>query len=226
MDATEVTNRQFAEFVQTTGYVTVAEQRQWSLVFDRPTGRWRKMAGADWRHPGGPDSTIVGRDALPVVHVSWHDASAFAAWAEKSLPTEAQFEFAARGGVHDRDYPWGQDVAQSTKFANTWQGAFPDADQELDGASGLAAVGEYSPNPFGLYDIVGNVREWCAAPTAARSEPGLRGGSWVSTAEGGTLFVWARQTAPAKFTDNRTGFRCVKKGEFGMTNDEGLMTKE
>jgi sulfatase modifying factor 1 len=143
-----------------------------SLVFTPPvhpvslddqSGWWRWVPGANWRHPEGPDGTIVGKDDHPVVHVSWDDAVAFTKWAGKRLPTEAEWEFAARGGLEARKYAWG-DVFQpgDRPLANTWQGRFPDMNTRDDGFDRTAPVKSFPPNRYGLYDMIGNVWEWCA----------------------------------------------------------------
>ncbi len=185
MDATEVTNEQFARFVDATGYVTVAEQKPTqeefpdappenlvagSTVFTPSTGSipldnhyrwWRYQEGASWRHPEGPDSDTVGRGGYPVVQVAFEDAVAYANWAGKRLPTEAEWEFAARGGRSGEAYPWGSEFTPSGKFmANTYQGRFPVKDEGKDGFQGVAPVATYSPNAYGLYDVAGNVWEW------------------------------------------------------------------
>ena len=163
MDATEVTNRQFAEFVSATGYITLAEHEGASDVFHTKERKWKRATGADWRHPQGPDSSIAGRESFPVVQVSWQDAAAYARWAGKRLPTEYEWEYAARGGLYDADYPWGRQETPDGVFqANAWQGWFPEDDRATDGYADLAPVGSYLPNGYGLLDTAGNVWEWCA----------------------------------------------------------------
>ncbi len=185
MDATEVTNRQFAEFVEETGYVTVAERTPTaeefpgappenliagSVVFSPPGHEvpldthfrwWSYVPGANWRHPEGPDSSLEGRDDFPVVHVAYADAAAYAEWAGKRLPTEAEWEFAARGGLSGALYPWGNAFLVDGRFmANTHQGHFPNEDTHADEHGGIAPVAQFPPNGYGLFDVAGNVWEW------------------------------------------------------------------
>lgn len=185
IDPHPVTNRDFAAFVEDTGYVTVAEIAPeaaaypgirpedlvaGSLVFTMTRGPvnladhrswWTWSHGADWRHPTGPDSTVEGLDDHPVVHVAYPDALAFAQWTNKALPTEAQWEFAARGGLDGAPFVWGHEDTQETEpKANTWQGSFPYENTELDGWTRTSPVGSYEPNGYGLYDMAGNVWEW------------------------------------------------------------------
>jgi formylglycine-generating enzyme required for sulfatase activity len=187
IDKTTVTNAEFAKFVAATGYVTVAERPPTkeefpeapvenlvagSVVFTPPDHEvalndyfqwWSYVKGADWRHPTGPGSDIKGKDDYPVVQVAYPDAEAYAKWAGKRLPTEAEFEFAARGGLEGKTYTWGDDFRPNGKWmANTYQGKFPVNDQGKDGYIGLAPVAKYSPNGYGLYDMSGNVWQWCS----------------------------------------------------------------
>ena len=187
MDTTEVTNEQFAKFVAATGYVTVAEQKPTkeefpgaleenlvagSTVFT-PTAKpvvlndyfqwWSYVHGADWRHPTGPDSNIKGQEKYPVVQIAYEDAAAYAKWAGKRLPTEAEWEFAARGGKPGQLFPWGNELNPGGKWmANIWEGHFPVKDTGADGFAGLAPVAQFPANAYGLYDIAGNAWEWCS----------------------------------------------------------------
>jgi len=187
MDATEVTNEQFDRFVKATGYRTIAEIAPTkedfptappenlvagSTVFTPTPGPvllnnhfqwWRYEKGANWRHPEGPDSDIKGREKYPVVHIAYPDAEAYAKWAGKRLPTEAEWEFSARGGKTGQLYSWGNQVKPNGKWmANIYQGPFPVKDTGEDGFTGLAPVKSFPPNGYGLYDIAGNAWEWCS----------------------------------------------------------------
>lgn len=185
MDRCTVTNREYAEFVSATNYITVAERSlnpkdypgvprdklvPGSLVFEKRsapvdlrnyTNWWAWVPGASWKHPTGPGSTLRGLDEHPVVHVAYEDAEAYAKWAGKELPTEAEWEFAARGGLDGADFTWGNEDVQLTKpMANTWQGAFPWQNLLVDRYEGTSPVGSFEPNGYGLYDLAGNVWEW------------------------------------------------------------------
>jgi formylglycine-generating enzyme required for sulfatase activity len=185
MDRQPVTNRRFARFVAETGHLTVAEQapdpREYpgadpnmlvaaSLVFTLPSGPvdlrepyrwWTFMPGADWRHPQGPRGDLTGLEDHPVVHVAWSDVQAYAAWAGGDLPTEAEWEFAARGGLEGAEFAWGDQLVQDGRHrANTWQGAFPGQNMLEDGWARTSPVGWYPPNGHGLLDMIGNTWEW------------------------------------------------------------------
>jgi len=176
IDACAVVNDRFAEFVAATSYVTEAERFGWSFVFggllpdDFPPTRgvagapwWRQVDGADWRHPEGPQSDLVGRADHPVVHTSWNDAAAFCAWAGVRLPTEAEWEFAARGGLEGKAFPWGDELEPGGEHRmNVWQGDFPRHNTRADGYLGTSPVDAFTPNGYGLYDATGNVWEWTA----------------------------------------------------------------
>lgn len=187
IDETPVTNAQFAEFVRATGYVTLAERTPdakdypgvpadklvaGSAVFtppkkdvtlDDPSQWWHYVPGADWRHPEGPGSNLKGREQHPVVHVAYADALAYAQWKGRRLPTEAEFEFAARGGLDRAAYAWGNTLRPRGRWmANIWQGKFPTHNSASDGHAGTSAVRSFPPNGYGLYDMSGNVWQWCA----------------------------------------------------------------
>ena len=195
MDATEVTNAQFSEFVKATGYITTAEKDiNWeeiksqvppntpkppdsvlkaaSLIFVPTKSEvnlndysqwWAWTRGANWKHPNGPNSDIIGKDNFPVTHVSWDDAVAYSKWAGKRLPTEAEWEYAARGGLINNSYSWGKTFDEmGASKCNFWQGNFPYLNLNKDGFIGAAPVKSFAPNGYGLYDVAGNVWEWCA----------------------------------------------------------------
>ena len=185
IDTSAATNDDYAEFVDATGYVTVAERRPdpadypgadeallvpSSTVFVQPAHRvdlanpfnwWTYIPGAQWRHPQGPDSSIDDLGDHPVVHVAWEDVETYARWADKELPTEAEWEFAARGGLDGAPYAWGAEFTPGGQWmANTWQGEFPIRNTSDDGYERTAPVGSYPANGYGLHDMIGNVWEW------------------------------------------------------------------
>jgi formylglycine-generating enzyme required for sulfatase activity len=274
MDETDVTNAQFREFVEATGYVTTAEKTPTeedilryarpgaskpkkedlvpsSLVFtppDEPVDTrgpdahkqwWKVVRGADWRHPEGPGSSIDGKDDHPVVHVSWFDAEAYAKWAGKRLPTEAEWEFAARGGLEGKKYVWGDEpFDEEHPQCNNFQGHFPDHNTVKDGYERTSPIRAFPPNGYGLYDMAGNVWQWCAdwylpeAYALAKDkvllvnpqgpshsfDPGQRppervhrGGSFLCCV--GYCFNYrpsARRGCTPDGTASHIGFRCVK----------------
>jgi formylglycine-generating enzyme required for sulfatase activity len=196
IDETTVTNADFADFVAATGYVTVAERpldpadypgadprmlAPGSLVFRMTDGPvdltdyrnwWAWTPGACWRHPEGPGSDIAGREKHPVVQIAFEDAAAYAAWAGKDLPTEAEWEFAARGGLDGAEFAWGDELTpDDTHVANTWQGPFPWRNFETDGFTGTCPVRSYAPNGYGLYEVCGNVWEWTTDWFVAKHAP-------------------------------------------------------
>jgi len=176
IDCTSVTNDLFAEFIEATGYRTEAENFGWSFVFwshlmDSALAEdtvaaapwWCKVSGAKWNAPEGRGSDINTRGDHPVVHVSWNDAVAYAAWSGQRLPTEAEWEYAARGGLEQKLYPWGDKLRPNGEHrCNIWQGDFPNHDTADDGYAGTCPVEAFAPNGFGLYSITGNAWEWCA----------------------------------------------------------------
>ena len=243
IDAYAVSNDMFARFVAQTGYRTQAEAVGSAFVFsgllpdDYPPTRgvagapwWREVEGADWRHPEGPQSDLDGRGDHPVVQVSWHDAQAYCGWASARLPTEAEWEYAARGGLVQQRFPWGRSLTPGGEHRmNVFQGEFPTQNTAKDGYAGTAPVSAYPPNPFGLHNMTGNVWEWTAdrwstswhvhQPRPLVDPRGplegdrrvLRGGSYLCHAS----YCWRYRTSarmgntPDTATGN-TGFRCAR----------------
>jgi formylglycine-generating enzyme required for sulfatase activity len=268
MDKTDVTNGQFTKFVKATRYVTIAERKPrpedfpgapaenlvpGSVVFSAPDHPvpldnhfqwWTYVRGANWRHPFGPQSDIKGKEDYPVVHIAYADAEAYAKWAGKRLPTEAEWEFAARGGLAGKPFVWGDSFRPDGKWmANTHQGHFPDRDSGDDGYMGIAPVAKFPPNPYGLYDMAGNVWQWTSdwyrpdyytqlaqAGGVARnpqgpdssldpSEPAQpkkahRGGSFLCTDQYCSRYiVGTRGKGEVSTGTNHLGFRCVMTSE-------------
>ena len=264
MDAHPVTNAQFKKFVEATKYVTVAERKPdpkdypgvpadklvaGSAVFNQPPhdvpldnayAWWKYEPGAGWRHPEGPQSSIDGKDNFPVVHICFEDAQAYAKWAGKRLPTEAEYEYAARGGMEGKKYSWGDVVMPGGKYLqNIWTGHFPAENTGADGFKGLSPVDAFPPNGYGLYDMGGNVWSWCSdwyrpdyyqkldakqptkSPTGPADsfdpdEPGmpkrvLRGGSYLCAERYCTRYlVGSRGKGAPDSSATNISFRCVK----------------
>jgi formylglycine-generating enzyme required for sulfatase activity len=241
IDPHAVSNARFAEFVAATGYVTEAERCGWSFVFAGflPAGFpptravaaapwWRQVPGADWRHPEGPQADIAQRLDHPVVHISWNDAQAFCRWAGLRLPTEAEWEYAARGGLEQKRYPWGnQREPGGIHRMNVWQGRFPHHNTGEDGFLGTAPVDAFPPNVYGLHNMTGNVWEWCAdwfsatfhlaGPRANPAGPPdgaqrvMRGGSYLCHESYCFRYrVAARSSNTPDSATGNLGFRCAR----------------
>jgi formylglycine-generating enzyme required for sulfatase activity len=246
IDTCAVTNRQFDKFVKATGYETESEQFGWSFVFHllipqkvmqklktKPPGLpwWWKVPGSCWRNPEGRGTNIKDRMDHPAVHVSWNDALAYAEWAGKRLPTEAEYEYAARGGLEQETYPWGEELEPEGEHrCNIWQGDFPRTNTEADGFVGTAPVRSFKPNEYGLFNMSGNVWEWCwdwfspdfhikgprenpAGPSSGMAKV-MKGGSYLCHDSYCNRYRVSARTGntPDSGTGNM-GFRCVVDAE-------------
>ena len=247
IDRFAVRNVDFAGFVKATGYTTEAQRFGWSFVFAGGLPRlgaeiasedsvkgiewWKRVYGARWDHPEGPQSDIESRANHPVVQVSWNDAVAYARWVGKRLPTEAEWEFAARGGLEQKSYPWGDELTPDGEHrCNIWQGVFPHTNTAEDGYASTSPVDAFAPNGYGLYGVVGNVWEWCAdwfdrrhhvsATTvnpvgpAAGAARVMKGGSYLCHKSYCNRYrVAARSSNTPDSSTTNIGFRCVRDAD-------------
>lgn len=243
IDADTVTNKEFAAFVESTGYKTEAEKYGWSFVFYsfvtdeagsdvfyavRDTPWWWAVKNANWMQPEGSGSTIMNRMDHPVVHVSWNDAIVFCQWKGKRLPTEAEWEFAARGGLEQKRYPWGDELNPEGEYVcNIWQGTFPQQNEKLDGYISTAPAQSFPPNDYGLYNVAGNVWEWCFGWFTAKDDhlteqiyntkspmesetKVIKGGSYLCHESYCNRYrVAARSSNTPDSSTGNMGFRCV-----------------
>ncbi|MGM9987225.1 MAG: formylglycine-generating enzyme family protein [Bacillaceae bacterium] len=242
IDIYAVTNKKFKEFINETGYVTDAEKYGWSFVFHllptevvkkqvqnivKGTPWWLVVMGASWKHPEGPESSIEHRLDHPVVHVSWNDAVAYCEWSGKRLPTEAEWEYAARGGLVGTIFPWGNELLfEGSHRCNVWQGKFPLENNVEDGYLSTAPVNAYKPNGFGLYNVIGNVWEWCSdwfstdrlkveildnpnGPATGKTKL-IKGGSYLCHSSYCNRYrIAARSANTLDSSTGNMGFRCV-----------------
>jgi formylglycine-generating enzyme len=255
IDLCAVSNQRFAEFADATGYVTDAERYGWSFVFggllpdEFPDTRgvarapwWRQVYGASWRRPEGRHSSIEDRPDHPVVHVTWRDAEAFCRWSGVRLPTEAEWEFAARGGLVQRRYPWGDEREPGGEHRmNVWQGTFPSQNTLEDGFLGTCPVDTFPANGYGLHNTSGNVWEWCedrfgavadgrgvpqpANPEVAAGEEArvTRGGSYLCHESYCNRYrVAARSSNTANTSTGNTGFRCARDAEHRVSTSSRI----
>lgn len=236
IDSTAVTNQEFKQFIDETNYITDAEKYGWSFVFymfltkkqmsvsQQPQGTpwWFAVEKAYWYQPEGDKSTIRNRMDHPVVHISWNDALAFCKWAGKRLPTEKEWEYAARGGLEQNKYVWGNELhPDGEHYCNIWQGDFPNTNTEADGFLGTAPVTSFPPNGYGLHNMAGNVWEWCSnwfdpsslnlLSTGAMQQPkSMRGGSYLCHYTYCNRYrVAARSSNTMDSSTGNLGFRCA-----------------